>query len=269
MVIMKQKIPKKIHYCWFGGNPLPDDAKKYIDSWKKFCPDYEIIEWNESNFDLNSNDYIKEAYDAKKWAFVTDYVGLYVMYNFGGVYMDTDVELLSNIDKFLEHDAFSGFESVNWIPTGIMACKKGFTLFKELLDDYDDRHFIKEDGTYDLTTNVLSITKICKKYGLELNNNYQVIEGFALYPNDVFCPKSHETGIINITNNTVAIHHFAGSWLDNREHSRRKLRYDLIEKYGDFWGGKILYALFMPYRICSVILQRGFKDTVKEVLKYK
>ena len=252
---MKQKIPKKIHYCWFGGNPLPDDAKKYIDSWKKYCPDYEIIEWNESNFDLNSNTYIKEAYEAKKWAFITDYVGLYVMYNFGGVYMDTDVELLSNIDNFLKHDAFSGFESVNWIPTGIMACRKDFPLFKEFLDYYNDRHFTNEDGSYDLTTNVLSITDICKKHGLELNNNYQVIEGFALYPNDVFCPKSHDTGIINITKNTVAIHHFAGSWLNSKIQSRRELKHNLISKYGEFWGGKILYTLFMPYRIASVICQ--------------
>lgn len=264
---MKQKIPKKIHYCWFGGNPLPDDAKKYIASWKKYCPDYEIIEWNESNFDLNSNMYIKEAYDAKKWAFITDYVGLYVMYKFGGVYMDTDVELLSNIDKFLEHDAFSGFESVNLIPTGIMACKKNFPLFKELLDYYDGKHFIHEDGSYDLTPNVVPITNICKKYGLELNNNFQIINGFVLYPNDVFCPKSHETGVINITNNTVAIHHFAGSWLNNNVKSRRKLRHFLISKYGEFWGGKILYALFMPYRIASVISQKGLKNTFKEVLK--
>ena len=108
MIIMKQKIPKKIHYCWFGGNPLPDDAKKYIATWKKYCPDYELIEWNESNFDLNSNTYIKEAYEAKKWAFITDYVGLYVMYNFGGVYMDTDVELLSNLDKFWSMMRFLG-----------------------------------------------------------------------------------------------------------------------------------------------------------------
>ena len=253
---MKQKIPKKIHYCWFGGNPLPDDAKKYIASWKKYCPDYEIIEWNESNFDLNSNIYVKEASDAKKWAFVSDYLRLYVMYTFGGVYMDTDVELLSNIDKFLEHDAFSGFESVNWVPTGIMASKKEFPLFKEFLDYYNDKHFINEDGSYDLTTNVLTITSICKKYGLKLNNKYQVIEGFALYPNDVFCPKSHATGIINSTDNTVAIHHFSGSWLNNREKSRLNLKRNLFEKYGEFWGGKILYNILIPYRVVSVILQR-------------
>ena len=137
-----------------------------------------------------------------------------------------------------------------------MAGKKGFPLFEEFLDYYDGRHFIQEDGSYDLTTNVLTITNICSKYGLKLNNEYQVIEGFALYPHDVFCPKSHETGIINITENTVAIHHFAGSWLNSNIQSRRELKHNLIERYGEFWGGKILYNLAMPYRVASVISQR-------------
>ena len=134
--------------------------------------------------------------------------------------------------------------------------------YKKLIE-----HFIHEDGSYDLTPNVVPITNICKKYGLELNNNFQIINGFVLYPNDVFCPKSHETGVINITNNTVAIHHFSGSWLNNNVKSRRKLRHFLISKYGEFWGGKILYTLFMPYRIASVISQKGLKNTFKEVLK--
>ena len=99
-------IPKIIHYCWFGKNPLSDLAKKCIDSWKKYCPDYEIIEWNEENFDINSNVYVKEAYDSKKWAFVTDYVRLYALDKCGGIYMDTDVELLKGIDVFLENEAF-------------------------------------------------------------------------------------------------------------------------------------------------------------------
>ena len=104
-------IPKKIHYCWFGGNPLPEDAQKYLESWKKFCPDYEIIRWDEKNFDINQLPYVQEAFKAKKWAFITDYVRLYALYNYGGIYMDTDVEVLKSLDSFLELKAFSGFEN--------------------------------------------------------------------------------------------------------------------------------------------------------------
>lgn len=127
-------IPKKIHYCWFGGNPYPEDFLKYLESWKKYCPNYEIIEWNEKTFDINLNKYVKEAYECKKWAFVTDYVRLWAIYNYGGIYMDTDVEVLRPLDSFLECQAFSGFERENAVPTGIMAGEKGQSAIKDLLD---------------------------------------------------------------------------------------------------------------------------------------
>jgi mannosyltransferase OCH1-like enzyme len=224
-------IPKKIHYIWFGGKPLPEDAERCIASWKRFCPDYEIVRWDESNFDLDSNAYVNEAYKAKKWAFVSDYVRLWVLVNFGGVYMDTDVEIRDSLDPFMKHRAFSGFESPDAVPTGIMACETGFPLFQELLDDYSSRHFIKEDGTYDLCTNVMAITHHCLAKGLVLNNTYQEIDGFALYPNDWFCPKSHETGVINLTENSVAIHHFSGSWVDPLEKELLQERRSLINKH--------------------------------------
>ena len=205
-------IPKIIHYCWFGGKPLPELAQKCISSWKKYCPDYEIKEWNESNFDLNSCDYVREAYEAKKWAFITDYVRLYAMVTEGGIYMDTDVEVIKTLDPFLCHKAFSGFEDEVSIPTGIIACEKNFPLFTKLLEDYDNRHFILQDGKFDLTTNVVTITNLCKKYGFIGDDSRQDICGFILYPHDVFCPKSHVTGIISLTNRTVTIHHFSGSW---------------------------------------------------------
>ena len=123
-------IPKIIHYCWFGGKPLSPMARRCIDSWKKYCPDYQIKRWDETNFDLNSCTYIREAYEAKKWAFITDYVRLCVMYNYGGIYMDTDVEVLKNLDCFLSEKAFSGFESVDRIPTGIMASEKECPIIK-------------------------------------------------------------------------------------------------------------------------------------------
>lgn len=214
-------IPKVIHYCWFGRNPKPKLFEKCLKSWKKYCPDYEIVEWNEDNFEINSNLYTKEAYECKKWAFVTDYVRLYVLYNFGGIYMDTDVEVLKPLDRFLNHEAFSGFENETSIPTGIMASEKGNDLFKHLLDYYTDRHFIV-DGKMDVTTNVVTITKLLSQMGFCPNNQYQVIHGFALYPYDYFCPQDFATGSLTVTENSYTIHHFAGSWLSNDERKHVK-----------------------------------------------
>lgn len=221
-------IPKTIHYCWFGKNPLPDFAKKCIESWKKNCSEYTIIQWNEDNFDIGSNQYVKEAYEQKKWAFVTDYVRLYVLYHFGGIYMDTDVEVLKPIDIFLEQEAFSGFESSIQVPTGIMASEKGHSFVGELLNDYKNRTFIKENGELDYTSNVITITKHCVEKGLILNNSKQIIKNFTFYPSEFFCPKDWKTQELNITENSYTIHHFDGSWLPKTE----KMKIKLISKFG-------------------------------------
>lgn len=250
-------IPKKIHYCWFGGNPLPDLAKKCIESWKKFCPDYEIIEWNESNFDVNCNAYVKEAYQAKKWAFVSDVVRLYALVNYGGIYMDADVEVLKPLDSLLTHEAFSGFESDTAIPTGIMACCKGQALFKELLEEYNTAHFIQEDGELDLTTNVVRITNTCLKYGLNLDNSLQTVNGFTLYPKDYFCPKDATTRELRITENSYTIHHFDGSWLPEVD----KLAIKLTIKYRKFMPRKLAGHLAKFNAIRKI---HGFKQACKE-----
>ena len=217
-------IPKKIHYCWFGGKPLPDLALKCIASWKKYLPDYEIKEWNEHNFDLNANIYVREAYEAKKFAFVTDYVRLYALYHEGGIYMDTDVEVIRNLDCFLHHVAFSGFEDDRNVPTGIMASEKGGKWACENLDYYRNRHFVKSDGSLDLTTNVVVITNYMLPYGLKQNNTYQEFSGLiTFYPKDYFCPKSYEDGKIYLTDNTYCIHHFAGSWISSQNRFNAKL----------------------------------------------
>lgn len=228
----EEKIPRIIHYCWFGSNPLPEDAKKCIESWKKYCPNYEIKEWNESNFDLNCNTYVQEAYKAKKWAFVTDYVRLYVTYTYGGIYMDTDVEVLKPLDKFLKHKAFSGFESSCNIPTGIMASEKNFPLYKEFLKYYMDKKFILKDGSLDMTTNVTIMTNICNNYGLIPNNSLQEIKGWTLYPSEYFCPKDWRTGEMNITKNTYTIHHFSGSWLSKKGRENAEIRKKLYKIFG-------------------------------------
>lgn len=216
-------IPKKIHYCWFGRGKMPDLAKKCIDSWRTYLPDYEIKEWNEDNFDLSKYPYAIQAYENRKFAFVTDIVRLYALYNEGGIYMDTDVEVLKPLDRFLDHTAFSGYEDDTHIPTGIMAAEKGSKWAKDNLDYYVDRNFIV-NGNMDMTTNVTTITNNLLKRGLKCDNSFQEFEDYiTIYPKDVFCPKSYKDGKIYITENTYTIHHFAGSWHDSSSKFKRKL----------------------------------------------
>lgn len=217
-------IPKKIHYCWFGKGKMPELALKCIESWRVNLPDYELKEWNENSFDINSNFYVKEAYESRKFAFVTDYVRLYALYTEGGIYMDTDVEVLKNLDPFLDLPAFSGFEDNVHIPTGIMAAEKGSVWAGWQLKYYDDRHFLLPDGTLDLTTNVEIIGRLMGEKGFILRNglyNFQNI--ITIFPRDYFCPKSHTTGKIELTQNTYTIHHFAGSWKSTSDRLKRRI----------------------------------------------
>jgi mannosyltransferase OCH1-like enzyme len=223
-------VPKIIHYCWFGGKDFPPLALKCMKSWKNYCADYEIWEWNEHNFDINCNRYVQEAFQKKKWAFVTDYVRLKVLLDYGGIYMDTDVELVKPLDEFLCLPAFSGFESDKQIPTGLIGAMPRNRWIGQLLTDYKERAFIAPDGSYDLTTNVLRITQITKHlYDIKLNNTRQDFPHFSIFPVDWFCAKSHRTGKINRTENTYAIHHFSGSWMT----SSQKLKLYLTRMIGE------------------------------------
>ena len=213
----RERIPKVIHYCWFGRKRMPKLTKKCIESWKKNLPDYKLILWNEDNFDISINPFMKQAYDSHKFAFVSDFLRLYVLYKYGGIYMDTDVEVIKNLDPFLTKTAFSGFENINFIPTGIMASEKNHPWVKVLLDYYEDKFFINDDGSYNNRPNTEIITELSKQLGLKLDNTYQVLNGgIHIYPNDYFCPKSIYGGI-NLTQNTYTIHHFVGSWFSPRK----------------------------------------------------
>ena len=225
-------IPKKIHYCWFGGNPLPEDAKRYIESWKKYCSDYEIKEWNEGNFDLDRYPYVREAYDNRKFAFVSDVARLYALYTEGGIYMDTDVEVLKPLDEFLKYDGVSGFESSTQIPTGLMASRDLHPLVKEWLDEYEGIHFVKEDGSFDLTTNVTRITNSCLKHGFIPNGELQTVADYTFFPSEYFCPKDNLTGEIHLAENTATIHHFAGSWVPLSDRKGIQLSQKIYGKFG-------------------------------------
>ena len=204
-------IPKVIHYCWFGGNQKPELVEKCIQSWKKYCPDYEIIEWNEGNFDIHSNCFVEEAYQMKKWAFVADYVRLYACYTCGGVYLDSDVELLQPIDKFLKNDAFAGFETKDSPAMAVIGCVKGHKLFGELLDYYTERHFIV-DGELDMTPNTIIVTRMMVERGIKLDGKQQTVSGCVFYPEIVFCPNNFRRIFYRYSQKSYAVHHILGSW---------------------------------------------------------
>ena len=207
-------IPKVIHYCWFGKGEMPALAEKCIKSWKKHCPDYKIICWNEDNFDITENRYAKEAYDAGKWAFVSDYVRLKVLYNEGGIYLDTDVELIKPLDNLIEENGYMGFDDNGVISTGLgFACEKGNELVGHLLSDYDDISFILPDGNYDLTPCPERNTETMVRLGMNLDNKNQVFMGIHMLPEEYLCPMKYYTGKKIITDKTYSIHHFCASWI--------------------------------------------------------
>ena len=211
-------IPKTIHYCWFGKGEMPELALRCIESWQKFMPDYEYKLWNEENFDVNVVPYTKEAYEARKFAFVTDYVRLWALYNEGGVYMDTDVEILKPLDDLLRLSAFTGYEGSKTQPpvTGLMASAPHGEWVKEQLDDYDNAHFVKEDGSFDMTTNTVRISKIMRSNGFVQDGKYSVYKDLHVFPTDYFCPRQ-TTGEFLLTENTYCDHHFMGTWNGNSQ----------------------------------------------------
>lgn len=227
-------IPKIIHFCWFGENQHTPIVTRCIESWKIMCPDYEIVEWNETNFDININTFVKEAYETKKWAFVSDFVRLYVLYKYGGVYVDSDVEILKNIDKLmLNGGVITGYQGAT-IPAGIMAAEVDNEWIKLLLDYYNNRHFIKDDGTYDMETNSNIITHISvHKCDYKIGDQHIKMGNVMLYPSIYFSPMkrhvlgnnlfSHKNFVIDSVK-TFSIHYGTGTWA-NQSFSRIIIKY--------------------------------------------
>jgi len=215
-------IPKIIHYCWFGRGEMPDLVLKCIASWNQYLPEYEIVVWNEENFDVNQYQYAREAYHERKFAFVSDVCRLYALKTMGGIYLDTDVAFLKPLDDaMLQHVAFTGFEDNLLLSSAIMGSIKGSQWIDDLLFYYYNRSFYLPNGKLDLYPNTESITAFMKvNKSLKIDNTLQAIDGYCtIYPSDYFSPKSWKTLKINITENTYSIHHFAASWLQHSNYS--------------------------------------------------
>lgn len=209
-------IPKKIHYVWVGGKEKPNDIKRCIKSWKKKLKDYEFIEWNEENFDISSHPFVKEAYEAKKWAYVSDYIRMYALYNYGGIYLDTDNLVLEPLDKFLNDRAFVGFENASYPYTACFGCEKGHPLVKKVLDYYEGRKFRFDSNDQMKEVNTKIVSEILIKYfGCKVNNQEQILkDGIHVYPDYILC---------NPSKNSSVIHIFTGTWMEGAKPLARKI----------------------------------------------
>lgn len=215
--------PKVIHYCWFGENPLPESALKCIASWRKYFPDHEIIEWNEDNFDVNIIPYTREAYEARKYAFVSDYARFWILYHYGGIYFDTDVEVIRPMDDILEKGCFMGVEVPSdgkkppLVNAGLgIGANSGNVIYKNLLDHYSQLHFLNSDETPNPVTVVKHTTKILVENGLRNTNDIQKVGEIWIYPVDFFNPLNDNTAVLNITDNTRSIHWYTKTWEKKR-----------------------------------------------------
>lgn len=212
------QIPAKIHYCWFGHGEIPTKDKEYIEGWKKLCPEYEIICWNEDNFDIEINDYVKYAYGQKKWAFVTDYVRMYILYHEGGIYMDTDVELLKNLDELRYQYAYMGMEESGCVNSGVgMGTVAHNPILGEILELYDSISLAEIKSWSKWKVNADWESNVLRKHGFCANNQYQIVENIAIYPSEFFSPVLVGQEGIEISDNTYSIHHYHYSWLDAKE----------------------------------------------------
>lgn len=209
-------IPKIIHYCWFGNKKIPLKFKNYIKTWKKYCPDYEIKIWTENNYNINSNVFVSEAHKKQKWAFVTDYARVDIIDKYGGIYLDTDVELIKSIDPLLNYKGFAGFECSNHINFGlIFGAEPNNPIIKEIKDFYQDLNFTED--TLKNQTGPIIQTDILIKHGLKNDYTEQEIEGFHIFPTEYFCPMNYSQIFDNLTENTYSIHHFAATWLNKKD----------------------------------------------------
>ena len=229
---MPDVIPRKIHYCWFGRKPKPKLYRKCIDSWHRFCPEYEIIEWNEDNFDLTQHPYLQWCYDHQKWAFLSDFARLLILREQGGVYMDTDVEIIKPLDELLEYDAFLGFETQTWINSGLGAgCIPQHGITDVLLEPYLEMK-PAEDGSFILTPCPRLNTNVLIPYGLKQDGTKQQVCGAVILPVEYLNPYDDPTGRLEKTENTFSIHWYGKSWMNKRKILRSNLTRPIHRLFG-------------------------------------
>lgn len=252
---------KKIHYCWFGGKKLPKDVKKCIATWKKWLPDYEIIEWNEDKFDVNSNPFVKKAYENKKWAFVSDYVRTYALYEQGGLYLDTDVKILKDVSKIIDNKLVLGYEDSGYFGTALIATnQKNSPYIKEVMNFYNNIEDFNVDIIYNYA-NPAIITRIINKYDVEQKENGVKIfnKEVCVYPRDYFYPLSYNYSEKEFTKNTCAVHLFNGTWTDKGEQRTIKL----YRKFGLSFGG------FLNKTINNIFgIKSGIKKSIFGIYKF-
>ena len=253
-------IPKKIHYCWFGGNPLPKEAIKCIESWKKFCPDYEIIEWNESNYDLNKNEYVKFTYENKKFAFLSDYVRLDIIYNEGGIYLDTDMEITKDISDILLNECFLGVEDSGLINSAVIGAKEPHNKFiDELIKSYDEKEKFNSEDIYAMTI-PRQITEKLNKLGFnkEFNDIQKFYDGkVVVYPREYFYPLSYDHQDNKFTANSCMIHHYDSTWASKPEKAKLFFRRHNMK----FMLRSVDICVSIKMRICRIINKlRGKKN---------
>lgn len=233
-------VPKKIYYCWFGKGKKSNMLKKCYKSWERYYPDFEIIEINEDNFDINCNTYVKEAYENKKWAFVSDYARLKVLYDKGGIYFDTDVEALKRIDDNILESGYLAKEAEDLINTGLgFAVYPKNKIIKYMLDDYNDIHFIKDDGSFDLTTCPIRNTQSLVKRGYIIKEKNAKVDSINVYEPEYFCGWDLNIHKKNITKNTYTIHHYEASWVEPKRRRRNKIVWKITNIVGEDFYKKV------------------------------
>lgn len=238
-------IPKIIHYIWFGGNPFPEKVAYCIETWKRYLPDCEFMLWNEESFDVNSVQFTKEAYENKKWAFVSDYVRVYALYHYGGVYLDTDIEVLRPFDELLNNRMILGTDESGYL-TAFMASEKSHPFWKDILDYYEKSSFVLKNGKFKMEVNNTLLQEELAKYGYKISNTYQELkEGIIVFPDDYFHVVSLEDGAIHKTKNSYTIHWHTLLWISP---ARKFVRFIRLKILAPILGRKLLSNL---RRLCN------------------
>jgi mannosyltransferase OCH1-like enzyme len=249
---------------------MPENEAKYVANWREVLSDYEFKLWNEQNFDINSTKFTKQVASVRKWGFVVDYIRAYAIFNYGGIYLDTDVEVIRSFDDLLDNTCFVGFEDEHNVnPGSAFAGEKSCTVALDMINFYKDYDFINKDGSLNLTPSPQILSKILLKYGFTQSNVYQSLSNITIYPSEYFTPKSFITGITTVTEKTHSIHHFVGSWVSEDAHKSIQRRWDFYEKYSENKFVIEVYNKIRNYKIKRTIKKLLGEKLGEKIRKYR